>query len=182
MQSFPKFVLIYFPDEKNGNAIPSANLFDKYYDGLQLLSNKESLSSFVSDELFRDCAFNLSADTLFAFDGSSLSQKGKAEIKKVSSQIKARTKELLAASSYLSISAHTDRLGSDSYNQTLSEKRLHAVLNELKNNSVDMKLIKEAKAFGEAKPVTGNECLDLPRKEQIRCYQPDRRVEIKVIK
>lgn len=177
-----KFVLIYFPDEKNGNAIPSANLFDKYYDGLQLLNNKESLSSFVSDELFRDCAFNLSADTLFAFDGSSLSQKGKAEIKKVSSQIKARTKELLAASSYLSISAYTDRLGSDSYNQTLSEKRLHAVLNELKNNSVDMKLIKEAKAFGEAKPVTGNECLDLPRKEQIRCYQPDRRVEIKVIK
>ena len=177
-----KFVLIYFPDEKNGNAIPSANLFDKYYDGLQLLNTKESLSSFVSDELFRDCAFNLSADTLFAFDGSSLSQKGKAEIKKVSSQIKARTKELLAASSYLSISAHTDRLGSDSYNQTLSEKRLHAVLNELKNNSVDMKLIKEAKAFGEAKPVTGNECLDLPRKEQIRCYQPDRRVEIKVIK
>ena len=144
-----KFVLIYFPDEKNGNAIPSANLFDKYYDGLQLLNNKESLSSFVSDELFRDCAFNLSADTLFAFDGSSLSQKGKAEIKKVSSQIKARTKELLAASSYLSISAHTDRLGSDSYNQTLSEKRLHAVLNELKNNSVDMKLIKEAKAFAD---------------------------------
>ncbi|MFQ9937294.1 MAG: hypothetical protein ACLRW2_02130 [Parasutterella excrementihominis] len=72
-----KFVLIYFPDEKNGNAIPSANLFDKYYDGLQLLNNKESLSSFVSDELIRDCAFNLSADTLFAFDGSSLSQRGK---------------------------------------------------------------------------------------------------------
>ena len=45
-----------------------------------------------------------------------------------------------------------------------------------------MKLIKEAKAFGEAKPATGNECLGLPKKEQIRCYQPDRRVEIKVIK
>lgn len=177
-----KVLLIYFSDKKNGNTIPSADLFDKCYDGSLLLSNKENLASFISDELFKDCAFTLSADTLFAFDGSSLSHKGKTEIKNLSSQIKARTKELLAASSYLSISAHTDRLGSDSYNQKLSERRLHTVLNELKNNGVEMKLIKEARAYGEAKPVTGNECSGLSRKEQIRCYQPDRRVEIKVIK
>lgn len=154
---------------------------DSVYDGRVLLENPKELDSFIKNELYRDCTFDLSSDTLFAFDSSKLTEKGKQEIRNVADQIKLLTEEIKLSKGHLSISAHTDRLGSDAYNQRLSERRLTSVLSELARDGVDLKLFKERRAMGESSPITKDECLSLPRKEQIQCYRIDRRVEIRLV-
>lgn len=152
----------------------------KEYDGWKLLTDKAYLGSFIEQNLYKDCSFTLGADALFGFDSDKLSPKGKETLRAVSDKINSFQKELKKSGNSLSISAHTDRIGSEQYNQRLSERRLNSVLNELRRNHVDMSVFSEKLALGESQPVTGNECLSLPRKEQIKCYQPDRRVEIKI--
>ena len=53
------------------------------------------------------------------------------------------------------IEAHTDSVGSDAYNQTLSERRAASTVNALKALKVDASKIK-ATGYGETKPVASN--------------------------
>jgi OOP family OmpA-OmpF porin len=77
------------------------------------------------------------------------------------------------------VSGHTDRLGSQAYNQKLSEKRAEAVKDYLASKGVDAGKI-QATGFGKTSPVKFG-CDDkLPRKQLIECLAPNRRVVIEV--
>lgn len=118
---------------------------------------------------------NLSAGTLFPFDGASLSANGK----KVISDVVNSSKEL--SNTEFEVYGYTDRIGSDAYNKTLSEKRANAVANELKVNGLNDNQIKAVEGRGKANPVTGNKCDTVKgRNAVIDCLAPDRRVEVVV--
>lgn len=55
----------------------------------------------------------------------------------------------------VSISAHTDSIGSDAYNQSLSQRRADSVLNYLGRAGVDTDRI-SSKALGESQPIDNN--------------------------
>lgn len=78
----------------------------------------------------------------------------------------------------LEIVGHTDRIGTDDYNQYLSERRAWAVARYLVKQGVPVtKMRVEGKGMNE--PVThSNECAALSRDELITCLQKDRRVVI----
>jgi len=76
---------------------------------------------------------------------------------------------------------HTDRLGSDAYNQKLSEKRAAAVKTYLVGKGIEAnKVYTEGK--GEKQPKTGTTCKgEKKTKALVDCLQPDRRVDIEII-
>jgi OmpA-OmpF porin, OOP family len=121
--------------------------------------------------------FVILADTLFKFDKSGRDEMlpgGKERLAAVAKRLK--TYQSIAT---LSIAGHTDRLGSDNYNDPLSARRAATVLEYL--GSLGVKAAKsDAVGKGEKEPVT-TQCSDkLPRAQLIACLQPDRRVTIEV--
>ena len=77
---------------------------------------------------------------------------------------------------------YTDAVGSDQYNQKLSEKRAQSVVDYLVSKGIPSDKI-SARGMGEADSVTGNTCgykAGRATKAQIDCLAPDRRVEIEV--
>ncbi len=71
------------------------------------------------------------------------------------------------------ISGHTDNTGSESYNQTLSERRAEQVYNEIVKNQIDQRRL-SYKGFGDQKPIESNET------EEGR--QSNRRIEFRVLR
>lgn len=75
------------------------------------------------------------------------------------------------------VTGHADRLGSQQYNQKLSEKRANAVAAYLKSKGVTA----ETDIFGAGKTQSIKACDDkLPRAQLIECLAPNRRVVIEV--
>jgi OmpA-OmpF porin, OOP family len=79
----------------------------------------------------------------------------------------------------VTVTGHTDRLGSDALNQRLSEQRAKAVRDYLVTHGVDPTRI-VASGKGRSQPVTAaGACDRLKNKKALRaCLAPDRRVEI----
>jgi len=78
----------------------------------------------------------------------------------------------------IDVTGYTDRLGSDKYNQKLSERRAVAVREYLINKGIDGSRLK-AVGKGEANPVV--QCNDKKRADLIACLAPNRRVEVEQI-
>lgn len=121
----------------------------------------------------------LSADALFDFDKAVLRADGKKALDDLAAQIKSMKLEVLLAVGY------TDRIGSDSYNQKLSEKRSAAVKDYLVSQGLAANRI-YAEGKGEKDAKTGNKCDKMGaenggNKKLVACLQEDRRVEIEVI-
>jgi len=118
----------------------------------------------------------LAADALFDFDKAVLRPEGKAKLDDVSGKLKDIKLEVIIAV------GHADRLGSDQYNQKLSEKRAEAVKAYLVGKGVEPNRV-YTEGKGEKQPVTGDKCgkSDKRTKQLVECLQPDRRVEIEVI-
>ena len=119
---------------------------------------------------------NFSADTLFGFDTATVRPEGRAELDKFTGQLAGTTYDAIT------VEGHTDRKGSDAYNQTLSTERAESVKAYLVNSGkVDPAKI-SAVGKGESMPVTSAaDCSDkLPRAQLITCLQPDRRVDVEV--
>jgi OmpA-OmpF porin, OOP family len=111
------------------------------------------------------------AEKLFGFDKANLKAEGKAALDEAAAKIKANP-EIKA----VIVTGHTDRIGSDAYNQKLSERRANQVKDYLAAQGVDPSII-EAVGKGEAEPVvqcTGNKAT----KKLVSCLQPNRRVTI----
>ena len=119
--------------------------------------------------------FALSSDVLFAF--------GKANLKPEAAQSLDNLQQEIAKVGSLSsveVAGYTDRIGSDKYNQKLSQERANTVANYLVSKSIPQDVIR-AVGYGEANPVTGNTCDSVKgRKALIACLAPDRRVEVSV--
>ncbi|HNQ58515.1 MAG: OmpA family protein [Rhodocyclaceae bacterium] len=118
----------------------------------------------------------LAADALFDFDKAVLRPEGKAKLDDVTGKLKGMKLEVIIAV------GHTDRIGSDNYNQKLSEKRAEAVKAYLVGKGVEPNRV-YTEGKGEKQPVTGDKCGTSVKKTKklIECLQPDRRVEIEVI-
>jgi outer membrane protein OmpA-like peptidoglycan-associated protein len=78
----------------------------------------------------------------------------------------------------LDIVGYTDRIGTDNYNQHLSEQRAWAVARYLVDQGVPLQKLKVEGRGERNSLLTQGECKDLGREEMIACLQKDRRVEI----
>lgn len=117
----------------------------------------------------------LAADALFDFDKAVLKPEGRAKLDDLAAQAKDLKLEVILAV------GHTDRMGSDAYNQRLSERRAAAVKTYLVSKGIEANRI-YTEGKGEKQPVTGAACDNIKnRRALIDCLQPDRRVEVEVI-
>ncbi len=115
-----------------------------------------------------------SGDALFAFDKSELRLEGKATLDSFVQQIDGATYDIIF------VTGHTDRFGSNKYNQKLSERRAQAVKDYLVSKNVQASRI-DTKGMGKTKPVTKTgECRGKRSAKIIACLQPDRRVDIEM--
>lgn len=120
--------------------------------------------------------FTLLSDALFKFDKSdkaSIQPGGMEQLALLAGKIKERGDEV----SHVGVVGYTDRLGSDDYNQQLSEKRADTVMQVLKEKGVSEDHI-DAKGRGESDPV--KTCDEQSRTSLIACLAPNRRVEVMV--
>lgn len=124
----------------------------------------------VTTELTQE-RFELSGDVLFAFGKASLSPAGQQALNDFVAQI--RPYDLMQ----LKIIGHTDRVGSLSANQRLSERRANMVKNYLVLQGLDPKVM-QSEGRGESEPISN--CGNLPKAKLVQCLQADRRVEFEV--
>ena len=120
--------------------------------------------------------FTLKADVLFDLNKSTLKPAGKAELDKLSADLK----NIATKDKTIKVVGHADRLGSAAYNQKLSESRAKTVASYLSAKGVNgAKVVTEGK--GKTAPVTGKKCDKVkPKSKLVACLAPDRRVEIEV--
>ncbi len=111
------------------------------------------------------------AEKLFAFDQDKLQDGSKPTLDEVASKIKANADVELVL-----VTGHTDKLGSESYNQKLSERRANQVKAYLMTQGVSAKRL-QASGKGESEPVVACKG-DKSNKKLIECLQPNRRVVI----
>jgi OOP family OmpA-OmpF porin len=117
---------------------------------------------------------SLSSDVLFEFNKADLLPGGQQKLDEISDRLKgANVQQVLAV-------GHADRIGSEEYNQQLSEKRAAAVKDYLASKGVDQSRVR-SEGRGESEPVTGDQCKGSKANPKlIACLQPDRRVDIEV--
>ena len=77
------------------------------------------------------------------------------------------------------VTGHTDRIGTQAYNQKLSERRADAVRDYLVSKGVAKDKI-ETLGMGKTQPLPGVSCDQKAMKELIACLAPNRRVEVEV--
>jgi OOP family OmpA-OmpF porin len=116
----------------------------------------------------------LSTDVLFEFNKAELKDAGKQKLDELADQVKgAKVDEIVVV-------GHADRIGSESYNEKLSEARAQSVKDYLAERGAQTNVI-TAQGKGESAPVTGDQCKKMAGKKLIECLQPDRRVEIEIL-
>jgi len=119
------------------------------------------------------------ADALFAFDKATLTPAGRSQLNTFADKLKALNLESVVAV------GHTDRIGTEAYNQKLSERRAAAVRAFLIEQGVPAdKVFSEGR--GESQPVTGDQCKKMGRESAanhklVACLAPDRRVEVEAV-
>jgi OOP family OmpA-OmpF porin len=115
-----------------------------------------------------------SAEELFDFDKAVLRPAGKAALDNLTSEINGVNYETIL------VTGHTDRVGSNQYNQKLSERRASTVNAYLVSKGIPDSRTTSA-GMGETQPVTKpGDCTGPVSKKLIACLQPDRRVEVDV--
>lgn len=116
------------------------------------------------------------ADTLFAFDRSTIRPEGKMALDKFVADLQGIRWDSM------SIVGHTDRIGSNAYNLALSSRRADAVRDYLVGTAGIPANKMSTRGVNGAEPVTKpGECVGTrPTPKLIACLQPDRRVEVEV--
>jgi OOP family OmpA-OmpF porin len=117
-----------------------------------------------------------SADSLFDFDKENVKPSGREALDKFAADLRGTQFDVI------SVTGHTDRIGSDAYNKKLSTRRAEAV----KTYLVEPAGIPAGKIV--AKGISGSDPVTKPgeckggkaTKKLIACLQPDRRVEVEV--
>jgi len=117
----------------------------------------------------------LASKALFDFDKAVLKPEGKAAI---DSEIISKLSGVQRLELVL-VTGHTDRIGTQAYNQKLSERRADAVRDYLVSKGIARDKI-ETLGMGKTQPVPGVTCNMTAMKELIACLAPNRRVEVEV--
>ncbi|WP_205631435.1 OmpA family protein [Collimonas fungivorans] len=121
--------------------------------------------------------YDLSADTLFIFGRSDLDDMlpaGRKQLDDLSDKIKSNT----AALKRITITGHTDRIGSEASNLRLSLARAATVRGYLRSQGIDGNLI-QIHGVGASQPVVTT-CAPGKSAAVIACLQPNRRVTLDV--
>lgn len=116
--------------------------------------------------------YTLSATELFEFNRADL-RMPQPKLDEIAAALNTDT-----AINNVVITGYTDRIGSEQYNQKLSERRAAAVKNYLTGKGVAENRL-DARGRGEANPVVV--CTDKKRSALIKCLEPNRRVEVEQI-
>ncbi|WP_337024461.1 MULTISPECIES: porin OmpA [unclassified Pantoea] len=120
--------------------------------------------------------FTLKSDVLFNFNKATLKPEGQQALDQLYSQLSSMDPK----DGSVVVLGFTDRIGSEQYNQKLSEKRAQSVVDYLVSKGIPSNKI-SARGMGKSNPVTGNTCDSVKgRNALIDCLAPDRRVEIDV--
>ena len=120
--------------------------------------------------------FTLKSDVLFNFNKATLKPEGQQALDQLYTQLS----NLDPKDGSVVVLGFTDRIGSDQYNQKLSDKRAQSVVDYLISKGIPANKI-SPRGMGESNPVTGNTCDNVaPKAKLIDCLAPDRRVEIEV--
>ncbi len=114
---------------------------------------------------------NFEAEPLFSFDKAVIRKDQRKSLDEFVAGLKGVDYDEITAV------GHADKLGSDAYNQKLSERRANAVKAYLVSRGVPASKIR-ADGRGESEPVTGDDCKGTRGKALISCLQPDRRVDV----
>jgi OOP family OmpA-OmpF porin len=125
----------------------------------------------------RPAPLSLGANELFGFNQAALTPAGRAKLDK---EVIQRASREYADIKQVTVSGHTDRLGTARYNQRLSERRAEAVRAYLVSRGMDGAKVK-SQGFGMSQPV--KTCPDKVaggRKALIACLAPNRRVDIEM--
>ncbi|MBS9773500.1 MAG: OmpA family protein, partial [Gammaproteobacteria bacterium] len=119
----------------------------------------------------------LGSDSLFKFDKYKLEHllsKGRPALNKLATKLIKKSDDIKK----VALIGHTDRKGSDAYNNVLGLNRAKTIRSYLKNKGVSARMTVDSR--GEREPVTDG-CHDMPgRTQEIHCLQPDRRVVVQV--
>lgn len=121
-------------------------------------------------------SFVLLGDTLFKYNKSGISDMLPGGIERLNG-IAQRLKSYQSIST-LRVAGHTDRIGSDAYNDELSSRRALSVQTYLATQGIRAERV-EVIGRGKNEPVS-NCSTKAPLPQQIQCLQPDRRVNIDV--
>lgn len=121
---------------------------------------------------------NLAADSLFKFNGSQLTDllpAGKKSLTELAEKITSG----YASVENIKLTGHTDRLGSEQYNQQLALKRALTVQQYLIAQGIPAEKLSHQSA-GESQPVTQG-CFDVVDRTLLKaCLQADRRVTVEI--
>ncbi len=117
----------------------------------------------------------LASKALFDFDKAVLKPEGKAAI---DSEIISKLSGVQKLELVL-VTGHTDPIGTQAYNQKLSERRADAVRDYLVSKGVPKDKI-ETLGMGKTQPIPGVVCNQKNFKEKVACFAPLRRVEVEV--
>jgi OOP family OmpA-OmpF porin len=117
---------------------------------------------------------SLDASALFDFDAHRLRPEGRAVLDTFIVGLQGATLGVMR------VVGHADRLGSEAYNQILSEDRAEAIKVYLISRGIGADRVR-AEGRGAAHPVTRpGECAGARGAQLIACLQPDRRVAVEV--
>lgn len=120
--------------------------------------------------------FTLQSDILFDFDKVTIKPQGQQALDQLSSQINSMNQQDYS----IIVLGFTDRLGSDWYNQKLSQERIQSVVRYLVSKGIPLEKI-TTHSMGKSNPVTGKACnYAKDRPTMIDCLAPDRHVKIEV--
>jgi len=113
------------------------------------------------------------AEPLFSFDKSGVRSDQRSKLDEFVASLKGTQYDSI------SVVGYADRIGTEEYNQKLSERRANAAKNYLVREGIPAGKI-NAEGRGESGPVTGDTCGGQRGKALIACLEPDRRADVRV--
>ena len=118
------------------------------------LASSGAMAGYVADVLLSPISYKkhtVSATTLFDFDKSVLKPAGKAALHELDESIKSQGMRVVD----INVVGHTDSIGTEAYNQGLSDRRAMSVKHYMVSEGIDGSII-DASGRGESDPVASN--------------------------
>jgi hypothetical protein len=122
---------------------------------------------------------SLNTDVLFAFNKAELTPAGEQKLDELAKSAQGADVDKVV------LTGHADRIGSEDYNQQLSEERAQAVADYLASKGVERSHL-QVEGKGKSEPITGDQCRNMgpetnKNQKLIACLQPDRRVDAELL-
>ncbi len=124
------------------------------------------------DSVTNDCKNSDLRTVYFDFNSSALTAASKAKLNKLAASLKSGKVDAV------SIVGYADEVGTDSYNQRLSEKRANSVAAYLRSKGIKVNGKSEIRGLGETS--SKSSCEDKKGKALHACLWRDRRAEVEV--